>query len=107
MFSLRFRQADVFANVSSPVLFTLVINYRWCHCYCRCRCYRRLVIAVVIVADVMESMNIQDKGLSSVSRAPEIIYHRNTGTSDDLLPMMSLTPVNTDQLITGVVDTNL
>jgi hypothetical protein len=28
MLSLRFREANVFATVSSPVSFTLVINYR-------------------------------------------------------------------------------
>jgi hypothetical protein len=64
MLSLRFRQAEVFATLVS---FTLLINYRWCHFYCRCRCYRRLIIDGVIaagdklIADVMESMNIQDK----------------------------------------------
>jgi hypothetical protein len=54
----------------------------------------------------MDSMNIKDNALPPVSKRPEIIYRRNNGNGHNLLPV-SLTPVNTEQLIAGVVDTKL
>jgi len=33
MFTLKCRQAHIFASVSSPVSLLPAINYFWCHCY--------------------------------------------------------------------------
>jgi hypothetical protein len=43
MLTLRCRQADILATVSSPVSLTPAVNYR------RCCCYKPLTIAGVVV----------------------------------------------------------
>jgi hypothetical protein len=63
MFTLKCRQAHIFATVSLPVSLTLLaIKYRWWHCY------RQLIISGVIVTGnkvitgVMELIKNQGQG---------------------------------------------
>jgi hypothetical protein len=76
MFTLKCRQAHIFATVSSPVSLTLLaINYRRWHCY------RQLIISGVIVtsnkliAGVMELIKIRDKA-SSLETLTQAKIHR-------------------------------
>jgi hypothetical protein len=75
MFTLRCRQVDIFAIISSPLSTIPAINYR---------SYWQLIIAGVfvtgdkLIAGVMESKTIQDmaNNLSIITTTPAIIYIR-------------------------------
>jgi hypothetical protein len=61
MFTMRCRQADFVASVSSPLSLTPTINYRQCYCY-----WRLMIVGVIVTSDkliacVMESMKIWNR----------------------------------------------
>jgi hypothetical protein len=97
MLTLRYRQADFVAIISSPVPLTLAINY----CKCKCCFYRRYIKAGVVVTSdkvitgIMESMKIRNKAYSLVSTTPAIIYPAGSNDTGDNISPVLLAMVNT------------